>query len=91
MFIEWRLAIGRKSTDRKTPSNLNEQLALKSPIAGSDYGRILFQITDPTWSEPGWYKMVFNYPLSNELAIEVHHNRNIYNCNVDDLKLKIQV
>ncbi|CAF1301102.1 unnamed protein product [Adineta ricciae] len=83
-----RLPLGRKSTGRSTPRDLNEQIALRSAITASDYGKFISPIGDSAWPEPGWYKMSFNYPLSNGRSIELHYNRNKFTCDVDDFKFK---
>jgi hypothetical protein len=77
--------LGRGSTGRNTPNNLQEQLALEVVQADPAAGRQLrINMTDPRWpAKDGWVKMA-----QNVNGIEIHYAYNPTIGAFDDLKFK---
>lgn len=77
--------LGRGSTGRTKPKDLNEQLALMEVLTSLDTGKILplrKGMTDPRWpSEEGWVKMT-----KNVNGIEIHYLKNNKTGQFDDFK-----
>lgn len=78
-------SLGRGSTGRTTPANLNEQLAMtqamSNPAAGSPIP-LRRGMTDPRWpASAGWVKM-----SQNVNGVEIHYVRNMATGKVDDFK-----
>lgn len=73
------------STDRNTPANLNEKLALEQAISNPNAGRQLpLPMTDKRWpASDGWVKMSHNIN-----GIEFHYVRNVKTGAIDDFKFK---
>ncbi|MPS79725.1 MAG: hypothetical protein E2591_16795 [Achromobacter sp.] len=73
------------STDRSTPVNLNEKLAMEQAISNPAAGRPLpVPMNDPRWPEAnGWVKSAQNIN-----GVEIHYVRNSITGAVDDFKFK---
>ncbi|BBW98642.1 pre-toxin TG domain-containing protein [Geobacillus icigianus] len=79
--------LGRGTTGRTTPQNLNEQLAMKQVMSNPNAGRpvpIRKGMTDPRWPvEEGWIKMT-----QNVNGYEIHYLKNTKTGQFDDFKFK---
>ncbi|UTR15005.1 hypothetical protein MM221_21160 [Salipaludibacillus sp. LMS25] len=77
--------LGRGSTGRTTPNNLNEKLAMEEVMSNPTTGNVLpIRMTDSRWpSSEGWVKM-----SKNVNGIEIHYVRNARTGQVDDFKFK---
>lgn len=85
----------RKSTGRTEPNTFEEQLAMQhvkfSPLEGATQ---ILKITDPTWSEEGWFKYAKNIKFfsdgTKEIKVEIHFIYNNILKLFDDFKFKDQ-
>jgi hypothetical protein len=82
-----KIALGKGSTGRRIPKNLNEQLAMKQVLSNPLESAIEIRaitMTDPRWlSKDGWIKIA-----KNVNGIEIHY---VYNTKInvfDDFKFK---
>jgi hypothetical protein len=79
--------LGRGSTGRTIPKNLNEQLAMKQVMSNPNAGKplpIKKGMTDPRWpAAEGWVKM-----SQNVNGVEIHYLKNIKTGAFDDFKFK---
>ncbi|ANB59435.1 hypothetical protein [Anoxybacteroides amylolyticum] len=79
--------LGRGSTGRTTPKNLNEQLAMKQVMSNPNAGKPVPMrkgMTDPRWpAEEGWVKMA-----QNVNGHEIHYLKNTKTGQFDDFKFK---
>jgi RHS repeat-associated protein len=77
------LPLGRGSTGRTDPKNLNEQLAIKQAISNPNAGKPLpLKMSDPRWpASEGWIKKAQNIN-----GVEVHYIQNTRTGQIDDFK-----
>jgi len=84
-------SLGRGSTGRTTPNNLNEQLAMKEVLSNPLDGATVVptkNMNDPRWlGSEGWVKMQRIIKTSNE-KISIHFNYNTKTGKFDDFKFK---
>lgn len=82
--------LGRGSTGRTEPCNLDEQLAMeevKSNPKGEELDKI--KMTDPRWpAEEGWVKMSQMVDKSDGTKVEIHYVENKLQNVFDDFKFK---
>ena len=77
--------LGLGSTERSTPNNLQEQLAIKQAISNPTAGvQLPIPMGDSRWpAADGWVKM-----SQNVNGVEIHYVRNVKSGAVDDFKFK---
>ncbi|KJV36620.1 hemagglutinin repeat-containing protein [Luteibacter yeojuensis] len=79
--------LGRGSTGRTVPKDLNEQLAMREVLGKPELGRFLplkKGMTDARWlSSDGWFKM-----SQRVNGVEIHYVMNVKTGEVDDFKFK---
>ena len=79
---------GQSSTGRRTPNNLNEQLAMKQSISNPLAGETLpIKMTDARWlGSEGWVKMQQTFTYANGSNSTIHYVLNDALSLIDDFK-----